>query len=159
MNTTKKTIFILLLIFIQSLTLHAHKEQPIMTSSNESVGQQYINFLKKFITSEDTSPILNSLISPDVKKIVLSKTLCKNREELLEQMLNVKNSYNPHNINLLESLQAGNKHVIRWEISFKTDRSHEAVISILTCNDRDQIEEINEVFGDIGEYEEVAWKK
>lgn len=126
----------------------------------KSIGIRYIDFLQQFIKKNDIDTELTqeveALFSPDIKKIINSQVICTTRNNLLKQMTDIKATYAPHSVTLLEHLQApGHKDIIRWEISYTQDNTSETVITILTYTDNNVITEINEVFGEKNMYE---WK-
>lgn len=114
------------------------------------IGQRYVDFLRTFEATSSMQEI-EALFSPTVKKMVNSNIVSHNRDELVKQMRDVINNYGAvsSTINLLELIVGKNENinVIRFQILYK-DNSTECVISIITCDDKGMIQEINEVFGD-----------
>lgn len=113
-----------------------------------SIVMQYIDLISH-LDDENSTKNLESLFSPLVKKIVNSRTVCIDRNQLTKQMYDIQNNYGVDKINLLECIIGNNDktNVIRFEITYK-DGTTESVISILKCDEKGCIEEINEVFGE-----------
>ena len=100
-----------------------------------------------------------ALFSPNVVKLVNSKLICQNQAQLLEQMLDVKNTYGIYTIVPLEIIVSGQSTVIHWELTYTDGDPSEVIISILKANDKDEIVEINEVFGEKDVYQWQSRKK
>jgi hypothetical protein len=118
-------------------------------------GQRYINFLRQLESSHSILD-LEALFSIDVKKIINSKIICTNRDQLIEQIQHVTQVHGNSKVNLLELIVSSNPliNIIRFEITWK-DNTTDCVITVLKCNEFGLIEEINEV---LGEKETYQWK-
>ncbi|MDR3646213.1 MAG: hypothetical protein P4L22_01590 [Candidatus Babeliales bacterium] len=143
----KKYNFYIILLLI-SLNLLCSESLKMET---KPIGLRYLDFLKVFaIPNQDNfSKEIESLFSPDIKKVVNSNLVCKDRNQLLEQMNDVKKTYGLGYMELLELFidKNTNSNILSWEIKYK-DNTVETVITILKYNELDLITEINEVFGE-----------
>ncbi len=121
-----------------------------------SIITKYIDFLNLFgqSTQADFTQEIEALFSTDIKKVVNSNVVCTTREQLLEQIKDVKQAYGIRKNNILESFSNAhdNSHVIRWEIMYE-DGDVDVVITILKNNDQGLITEVNEVFNQKNSYE------
>lgn len=113
--------------------------------SQLSVGQRY----RDFITDAAGAQTPEQLFAPAIKKVVNSKVVCHNRDELIQQMNDVHEGDGVTHIEVLDLVtgKSRNADILRFEVTFK-DNSVFSVITILTANAAGKIEEINEVFGE-----------
>jgi len=117
------------------------------TAQKMTHGHRYINFISQKPNNPKDEK-WKSLFAPSVKKIVNSKLICTNREQLTAQMIDIEKTFGVSHIQLLELLECANNtiNVIHFEVTFN-DNTTETIIAILRANDQGLIEEINEVFG------------
>ena len=83
-------------------------------------GQHYLDFIIN-LRDEDSTKKAKLLFAADIKKIINSRLICNNRDELMQQMFDVWNeSGGVEKIDLLESISSGDNtvEVIRFEIFF-----------------------------------------
>ena len=133
----------MLLAVVFLITNITHTMENHMTKATP-IGQQYINLISQF-----EKGVAQKLFVSNAKKIVNSKVICNNRDQLLSQMQDIKETFGITKINLLELITGIDPriNVIRFEITYG-DNTTESVISIIKCDDSGLIEEINEVFGE-----------
>lgn len=115
----------------------------------KSIGLRYIDCITHF---EKESA--HKLFSSDARKIVNSRVICINRDQLISQMEQVHKTFGVSSVKLLELIEAIDPkiNVIQFEITFKDDTT-ESVITIIKCTDSGLIQEINEVFGEKDGYQ------
>lgn len=138
-------------MFLGSLLFCMHSQtMDNSISATNLVGNKYINFLNQE-PSQSTDKQWELLFAPNVKKVVNSKIICVNRDQLINQMISVENTYGVQKVELLEVIadSSGRINIIHFEVTFE-DHTIETVIAILKCDDKGLIEEMNEVFGEKG---------
>ncbi len=136
-----------LLVFI-GIAITCNSEATSLRSSIMPIGNRYIEFIRQMPTDKLDSR-WELLFCISVKKVINSKTVCSNRAQLIEQMCDVKKTYGIAQVQLLELIESIDPkiNVIRFEITYN-DQSIETVITIITCDEKGLIKEINEVFGE-----------
>jgi hypothetical protein len=142
-----KNALLLGCVFFGSFTVIMAENYVIQDSL--TIGQKYINFIGR-LDNKDSIGALESLFSPSIKKVINSKVICSDREQLRQQMFDVLNiSGGVDKIDLFENIMSRDNgiNIICFEITFK-DGAVESVISIIKSNSAGLIEEINEVFGE-----------
>lgn len=115
----------------------------------DTIGQRYFDFI-----SQSNQDRAEELFSPTVKKIINSKLVCDNRDQLISQMQQVKDTFGIKKIEQLELIhdEVNFVSVIRFEITWNDDTT-ESIISIIKGDGTGLITEINEVFGEKAVYE------
>ena len=153
-----KNIFYLFTIFTLLVTnISIHSESNNHMNSSVLFGQEYIDLIHELVKDKfnDTSlSTLKKLFAPNIKKVVNSKTICTNIDQVTAQMKNIEQTDGVDNIKVLELIESKNSHIniLQFEITYKNN-STESVITILKRNDKGQIEEVNEVFGEKDVYQ------
>lgn len=136
-----------LLISLCMLTAYTETNLENQMTLLTPIGQRYIEFLLKFSKNRDPEA-MRLILAPDAKKVVNSRVICTNRDQIFQQMIDINDecgflSLEVHQ--LIESVDK-NVNVLRWEITYG-DNTTESVITVITSNNEGQIVEINEVFG------------
>lgn len=135
---------ILFLVFIISFLFNLNANEE---SKNMLIGNQYINAIKKISISKNANEA-TSLFASNVKKIVNSNVICDNREQLLKQMNHFLSTDTIKEVRLLELIEASHQKAnVIWLEFFYDDGDVESVMTILKYNDQNEIEEINDVYG------------
>ncbi len=88
-----------------------------------AIGKRYIEFLERLSQFDQIqfNKDVELLFSAHVKKVVNSKTICNNRDQLVKQMREIIDTYGIASINLLELIIGKNEqlNVLRFEITYK----------------------------------------
>lgn len=153
----KNILFLFIISSLATMNATIHSESNNHMSTSIPFAQQYIDLINLLIKegfNPNSIAVLKKLFAPNIKKIVNSKVVCADFDQVIGQMKSIEQTPGVNNMHVLELIEAKDSHinVLRFEIAYK-DKTIESVITILKRNDNGQIEEINEVFGEKDVYQ------
>lgn len=117
-----------------------------------TIGKQYFEFLNEFSNPavQDVPASFPTLFSPRCRKIVNTKLLCHNVDEVYMQLMETKSEFGYHTISNGKILTDHEKKTCIIYFLLRTLTTSYVVTSLLSVDEAGLIAEINDVYAEIG---------